>query len=150
MLGKYDWQRCSPAVLASMCDQGQEKIAWALAQHMTWLPLQHLLGLAFRCAKYRHCLSLLDSMARAGAGSLRALAERYKSHAVRFEPLTAANVESKMRGLCEGLEKVYGSMPFARKEWGTSILGTLVGGAVLIPFAGVQASFLIAMSIIAR
>ena len=56
-----------------------------------------------------------------------ALAERYKSHAVRFEPLTAANVESKMRGLCEGLEKVYGSMPFARKEWGTSILGTLVG-----------------------
>ena len=44
VLGKYDWRRCSPAVLASMCDQGQKRLRgpW---QHMTWLPLQHLLGL---------------------------------------------------------------------------------------------------------
>ena len=103
VLGKYDWQRCSPAVLASMCDQGQEKIAWALAQHMTWLPLQHLLGLAFRCAKYRHCLSLLDSMARAGAGSLRALAERYKEvgHACVARGALATAAQAFVRaGLC--------------------------------------------------
>lgn len=55
------------------------------------------------------------------------VAARYSSHAEGFEPLTAANVSSKMRRLCDGLATVYGSIPFARMEWGTSILGTLVG-----------------------
>lgn len=55
------------------------------------------------------------------------VAARYASHAEGFEPLTASNVAIKMRRLCDGLATVYGSIPFARKEWGTSILGTLVG-----------------------
>jgi hypothetical protein len=55
------------------------------------------------------------------------VAARYSSHAEGFEPLTSSNVASKMRQLCDGLATVYGSIPFARKEWGTSILGTLVG-----------------------
>lgn len=56
-----------------------------------------------------------------------ALAARYASTAESFEPLTANNLKDKMHGICQSLGKVYGSMPFARMQWGTSILGTLVG-----------------------
>ena len=36
---------------------------------LRWLPLHDLMGLAFRCAKFRFCLGLLDDFARNGASN---------------------------------------------------------------------------------
>ena len=44
-----------------------------------------------------------------------------------FAPIDASNIEAKMAQFCERMQTVYGSLPFAQKNWGTSILGTLVG-----------------------
>ena len=47
--------------------------------------------------------------------------------AAAFAPLKAETLDTKMSELCTSLEKVYGALPFANKEWETSVLGTLVG-----------------------
>jgi hypothetical protein len=68
---RYDGQRAAPALLAELCQHGEGPLAWALASRLEWLPLHHMLPLAFRCAEYRYCLSALDSMARVGVSDLR-------------------------------------------------------------------------------
>lgn len=61
------------------------------------------------------------------AAAAAATRARYEACAAAFEPLSASNVERKMLGLNAALEAVYGDLPFINNDWGTSILGTLVG-----------------------
>ena len=56
-----------------------------------------------------------------------ALRSRYEANAAAFEPLTASNIREKMVNFSESLEAIYGELPFLQNDWGTSILGTLVG-----------------------
>ena len=62
--------------------------------------------------------------AEADAELLRA---RYATESNKFASLAADNYEAKMKRFCSSLSAVYGELPFARLDWGTSILGTLIG-----------------------
>ena len=70
-----------------------------------------------------------SSASLASARLARLLEQRkmYESRASRFTALDAANCEKKMRGFSETLKDVYGDLPFAKLDWSTSVLGTLVG-----------------------
>ena len=78
VLERFDCRRSSPELLAALCDAGEKPLAWALSQRMPWLPLHHLLGLAFQCGKHKYCIGLMDAMARSGASPLRVLAQHYR------------------------------------------------------------------------
>ena len=55
------------------------------------------------------------------------LHNEYIAAAAAFVPLASDNAEEKMTAFNAALAPVYGDLPFAQLEWGTSILGTLVG-----------------------
>jgi hypothetical protein len=78
VLERFDCRRSSPELLAALCEAGEKPLAWALSQRMPWLPLHHVLGLAFQCGKHKYCIGLMDAMARSGASTLRALAQHYR------------------------------------------------------------------------
>ena len=61
------------------------------------------------------------------AAAAAELRTQYEAYAARFEPLASTNVQAKMQAFCSQLAPVYGELPFAELEWGTSVLGTLVG-----------------------
>ena len=78
VLERFDCRRSTPELLAALCEAGEKPLAWALSQRMPWLPLHHVLGLAFQCGKHKYCIGLMDAMARSGASTLRALAQHYR------------------------------------------------------------------------